>query len=131
MLSIGEIEQKIKQLANQIHAPDDLLPTFGYSNYDGTPHIEVNNVAYYYIVIERSIKITDLQTFELDTLLYWVFDSITFSMAVRYELAHRVPKTNHRREIFKHQLFLLETLNHDWKERTEKEIAETLKAYPD
>jgi hypothetical protein len=36
-----------------IDAPDHVLPTFGYSEETGRPHIEVDGAAFHHVVVER------------------------------------------------------------------------------
>jgi hypothetical protein len=127
VLNVAQIKQRIEQLADLIHAPANTLPTYGYSKHDGTPHIEVNELAYYYVNLDRDTKTFDRKTSDLNILLYWVLIDVTSVMASYYAKAHRDPKINSRRIRFEHQLTLLEVINHDWKERREKEIAEILK----
>lgn len=130
MFTMNEIKHQIEKIAGQIHAPGTLMPTYGYSKNDGTPHVEVDDLFYYYMNLERDKKILNRKTSELDALLYWVFVDITSSMASYYEKTHRDPKIDPRRVRFEHQLFLLEIINHDWKERREIEIEEILKISP-
>ena len=130
MLNIIEVKQRIEQLTNKIHAPARAMPTYKYSKNDGTPHIEVDDSAYYYICSERDSRSIDLKTSDLDTLLYWVIKGITSSTAIDYATAHKDPKKEFREVMFEHQLSLLETINYDWRERREKEIAEILKDFP-
>jgi hypothetical protein len=130
MLNLDQIKQRVEQLADQIHAPADVMPTYKFFKGDGTPNIEIDSRAYYYIGYERDTKVLDRQTSDLDVLLYWVFEHITSLMASDYVRTHRDPKVDARRIRFEHQLSLLEAINRDWKERREKEIAEILKDYP-
>jgi immunity protein 63 of polymorphic toxin system len=130
MINLAQTERRIQQLADLIHAPASTLPTYGYSKQDGTPHIEVNELAYYYVNLDRDTKTFDRKTSDLDVLLYWVFIDVTSVMASYYAKAHRDPKINSRRIRFEHQLTLLEVINHDWKQRREQEIAEILKDSP-
>ena len=131
MLNLVEVKQRIEQLANKIHAPTRAMPTFGYSKEDGTPHIEVDSTAYYYICSERGDKSIDQKTPDLETLLYWALKDITWSTALDYATTHRDPKKKFREVLFERQLTLLEIINHDWKERREKEITEILKDHSD
>jgi hypothetical protein len=130
MLNLDQIKQRIEQLANQIQAPANIMPTYGFSKHDGTPHIEVNNLTYGYVSFERDVKTLDRKTSSFDIFLYWVFEYITSSMASEYAKTHRDPKVDSRKVRFEHQLSLLEVINHDWKERREKEIAEILDISP-
>jgi immunity protein 63 of polymorphic toxin system len=130
MLTLNQIKQRIEQLADQIHAPASMMPTYGFLRRDGTPNIEVDSLAYYYVNYDRNIKVFDRKTSNLDVLLYWVFVDITSIMASDYAKAYRDPKVNARKVRFEHQLALLEMINHDWKQRREQEIAEILKVSP-
>ncbi len=56
----------------------------------------------------------EAQTNDLDTLLYWIFANLTFSMAVEYELAHRVEGQDFWVVLFRHQAELLSKLNTNW-----------------
>ena len=127
MLTLDQIKQRIEQLADQIHAPANTMPTYGFLRRDGTPNIEVDSLAYYYVNYDRNTKVFDRKTSDLDVLLYWVFEDITFIMASEYVRANRDPKVDSRKVRFEHQLSLLEVIHPDWKERKEKEIAEILK----
>jgi Immunity protein 63 len=130
MLNLSELKESIEQLALRINAPMRLLPTYGSSRHDGTPHIESNNALYYYINFDRNLTVFNRSTSKLDELLYWVFQDITFYMASDYELAHRDSKVNSRKAIFDNQLKLLASLNPAWREQREHEITEILKAHP-
>lgn len=130
MLTLDQIKQRIEQLADQIHAPTNMMPTYGFLRRDGTPNIEVDSLAYYYVNYDRNTKVFDRKTSDLDVLLYWVFEDITFVMASDYVRANSDPKVDSRKVRFEHQLSLLEVINPAWKERREKEIAEILKNSP-
>ena len=131
MLSLFEIEQKVKKLTSKIHVPARAIPTYGgLSKDDGTPHIEVGEFAYYYICSDHGVKSVDKETSDLDTLLYWIIKDITWSAALDYATAHRDPKRKFREVLFEHQLSLLEIINRDWKEQVKKETDQILKASP-
>ena len=130
MLTLNQIKQKIEQLADQIHVPANMMPTYGFLRRDGTPNIEVDSLEYYYVNYDRNIKVFDRKTFDLDILLYWVFEDITSMMASQYVRVNRDPNVDSRQIRFDHQLLLLEAIRCDWKERREKEITEILKNSP-
>jgi hypothetical protein len=129
VLNIVEVKQRIEQLTNKIHASTRAMPTYGDSKDDGTPHIEVDDSSYYYICSDRGIRSVQ-KTSDLETLLYWAIKDITWSTALDYATAHRDPKKKFREVLFDYQLSLLELINHDWKERVEKEIVQILKNSP-
>jgi hypothetical protein len=130
MLTFSEIKQRIEQLGDQIDAPTNLMPTYGTSKNDGTPHIEVSDSSYFYRALERDMVCINRKTSSIDELLFWVYQDVTFNMACSYELAHRDSKVNSRKVIFSYQLGLLSLISIEWKERREDEIAEILKEHP-
>jgi Immunity protein 63 len=130
MATPAGIKQRIEQLAQQINAPANALPTYDLSRRDGTPHIEYADSFYYYISFDRNITALNKKTADIEELLYWVFQDVTFHMSSRYGSAHRDSETDSRKVLFGHQLELLGALNPRWKERREQEIVEMLKAHP-
>lgn len=66
---------------------------------DGSPYVEVGE-AYYFIVEERGIELERRKTIDLDELLYWVFDGVTFTVASTFETRNREPNKDSRRLLF-------------------------------
>ena len=132
MLSLPEIKNRIEQLAKQIDAPANLIPSYGTSKNIGDPFIDVDDSHYYYLALERDVKTINRQTSNFDELLYWVFQYITSTMALYYELNHRDPNSmnDFRRVKFAYQLELLEKLSPMWRKRREQEIEDMLKDHP-
>ncbi len=60
----------------------------------GTPHIEEDSSAYYYICSERGARSLDQKTSDLEILLYWGLKDITWSTALDYATAHKDPNKN-------------------------------------
>ncbi len=130
MISLSEIKKDIDRLAYEINSPANLLPTYGSSRRDGTPHIELDDNYYYYIDYDRNTTVFNKRTSNFEELLYWVFCDVTFYMSSDYELKNRETGADSRMTIFNHQLKLLETLNPEWEERRRLEIDELLKNRP-
>jgi len=128
--SLDEIKSEINRLAAQIGAPDDLLPTYGYTVDGAHPHIEVDAGGYHYIVVERGQEVSHVTTNDLDELLYNVFEGITFELACRYELKHRVTGQDFRRLLFKHQAELLSMLSARWDEIESRDHQRILQQHP-
>jgi hypothetical protein len=128
--SLDEIRSEIHRLAAQIGAPDDLLPTYGYSLDGAHPHVEVDSPGYHYVVVERGQEITRVTTDELDRLLYHVFEGVTFALACQYELKHRVKHQDFRRLMFYHQIELLSTLSPKWAEIESQDHERILRQHP-
>jgi hypothetical protein len=130
LITLKELKLQVEELARRIDAPTEFLPTFGMSNHDGTPNIEIERDTYYYMAYDRDVVTINRQTTRLPRLLYWIFENITFQMGFSNELAHRNPNSDSRRLAFKHQLELLERIRPQWKELKEQEIREILERNP-
>jgi LPS sulfotransferase NodH len=129
-LTLQEIEEEITRLAQLIKADLKKLPTFGHSIDMAHPHIEVNNSKMYLIFTERGQEIKRITTTDFHKLLYWVFEGITFDLAVQYELLNRDPSKDCRRIIFKKQQELLNKIKPEWKTIIEQTHLEILENYP-
>lgn len=89
-MTLTEIKNKVRQLAEKINAPTYLLPTYISPIGDATPHIEIDHSGlYHYVISERGTEYERKTTSAINELLYWVFASVTFSMACDYELKNR------------------------------------------
>ncbi len=131
MKSLTEIKNLVQDLASRINAPKNLLPTFSAPIGDATPNVEVGNSGLYHFVIsERGTEYERKTTPDLDDLLYWIFSSVTFSMACDYELKHRIEGADSRRTIFARQQDLLGLLNKNWEARVREEHGSILKINP-
>jgi hypothetical protein len=130
MLSLEEIESEITRLARRIGASDDVLPTFGFSEQSGRPHIEVDESGYQYVVTERGQEFERLTTHDLDELLYHVFQDVTSTLALDYELKHRVERRDGRRIAFQQQIELLSALSPEWAKRRRLEHTQILRDRP-
>jgi hypothetical protein len=129
-MKLSDIKIEVDKLAAKIDAPDMFLPTYGYSRDGAWPHIEVKDNLLYYVVIERGKELKRNSTTEINELLYWIFDSATFSMAGKYELAHREEARDFRRIMFAHQEKLLGLLYDTWQEKKIQEHQKILEKHP-
>lgn len=130
MRTLAEIEAEVARLAQRIGAPRNAYPTFGYTADFARPHIEVESGQYHYVVVERGAEVLRESTSDLNELLYWVFQSVTFSMACAYELEHRIPGQDSRRLMFSKQVELLTSIDPEMGRRGKDEIAKTLRNAP-
>ena len=130
MITLQELQSQVEELAKKIDAPARFFPTFGMSRNDGTPNIEISGNTFYYEAYDRDAVCIRRKTTRLPKLMYWIFEHITHQMGFAYESAHRDPSVPLRKLAFQHQLELLETLQYQWKELCEREIAETLDRHP-
>ncbi|HEX5838149.1 MAG TPA: Imm63 family immunity protein [Anaerolineales bacterium] len=129
-LTLKEIESRVKKLAEVIEAPVETLPTFGHSEQSGRPHIEVDSNGYHYVIAERGQELERHTTPDIDELLYYTLRWITFGLAVKYELDHRIPGQDVRRVLFAYQEDLLSQLSPAWGERRKHEHEQILQKHP-
>lgn len=129
-LALDKIKAEVERLAAKIEAPRALLPTYGYSMDGAHPHIEVDARGYHYVIRERGQENSRITTTELEELLYHVFEHVTFSLAVKYELTHRVEGQDFRRLLFQYQVALLSMLSAKWAEREAREHERILQQDP-
>ena len=129
LLPLAAIQVEVRRLASQLQAPDVELPTFGRSRHDGRPHIEVGDT-YDWVVCERGSEVTRRKTLDLDELLYWIFESATFSAATSWEVRNRIPGQDFRRLLFGRQRELLSQLSPAWALRRDEELKPTLRDHP-
>jgi hypothetical protein len=128
--SLDEVRALVEQLSAQIGATADLGPTYGASDHNGRPHIEVDPRHYHFVVCERGEEYERGTTASLDEVLFWIFETITFQMACRFEGTHRKPGQDPRRIMFANQLGLLATLDETWAKRESQTLTETLAKHP-
>ena len=127
----NDVKKKVNELAFKINAPEELLPTYGFSKDFAYPHIEIDNKGvYHYVVIERGEEIDRKSTKILDELLYWIFANITFSMSCDFELKNRIEDKDSRRIMFSKQEELVGILNAEWEILERERHFEILKTYP-
>jgi hypothetical protein len=115
--TLAEIERRVSELAAQIDAAGCVLPTFGCSEDGARPHIEVNAHGMHYVIVERGQELKRVTSFDFDEILWHVFEAVTFSLAVDYELARRQAGKDCRRLIFARQVELLSALSAEWAQR--------------
>ncbi|MEM7552119.1 MAG: Imm63 family immunity protein [Bacteroidota bacterium] len=129
-MTLYEIENKVRSLATAINANRGLLPTYGYSMDFAHPHIETDHRGLHYVIVERGNESSRKTTNDIDELLFWIFESITFSISTEFELKHRDESRDCRRIIFSKQEELLDKINPKWKQRALKKHQEVLKQNP-
>lgn len=127
---LKHFEDAARKMAASIGAPAEYLPTFGYSRDGACPHIEYNSDQYHYVVIERGQELERISSPDPHEILYHVFQGVTFSMAVDYEIRHRQRGQDVRRILFAAQEELIGRLSTVWRDRLAREHETTLKKHP-
>ncbi|PAB60339.1 Imm63 family immunity protein [Anaeromicrobium sediminis] len=125
-LSLEQIKAKVFDLAKRINAPVIFMPTFGINKDSAQPEIRVDESRYHYVIIERGQELQHKITKDLNELLYWTFEDITFSMASDFELKNRNAEQDFRRILFDKQLKLLSLINEEFSLKRKKTIEKIL-----
>lgn len=129
MLSLDDIQKRVAELAARIAAPSESLPSFGRTMDFGRPHIE-SGAAYHWVVVERGREQERRTTTNVDELLYWIFEAVSFDMAMAQSMAEQRPNEDFRRSLFRQQLDLMTTLDPAWGRRCRDEIGTILAKDP-
>lgn len=97
---------------------------------DGTPHIELVDGRYHYVVTERGSEFERKIAESEDELLYWLMSDVTISIALELELNNRVQGQDSRRQWFPKNIELLSLLSTEWAHRKESEYVKILAEHP-
>ncbi|MEO7359019.1 MAG: Imm63 family immunity protein [Gemmatimonadaceae bacterium] len=130
ILTLAELEHRVKVLGVGIGATPNDLPTFGYSRDGGYPHVEVDAHHYHYITVERGQELTHIITDDLDELLWHVFQNVAATLATKFELKHRIAGQDFRRLMFAKRIELLGALSPVWAERERAYVEALLLKHP-
>ncbi len=130
MATLEDTRSKIVDVAGKLSVPEQMLPTFGFSEQTGRPHIEVSESGYQYVVCERGSEFERTTYVVFEELLFKVLSDATFWMGVSYELKHRDEALDCRRKIFAEQVALMATVSLEWADRIREQQKKTLQANP-
>ncbi len=128
--NLRTIRSKVNHLAGLVGASESQLPTFGPKGEDSRHHVEVTGGELHYVFVERGEEKSRFSTYDIDELLYVVLRDATAEIASKYELAHRVPDEDTRRQRFQKHEDLLALLSPAWAERRRAEHNEILRQSP-
>jgi hypothetical protein len=131
MKTITEIKAEVDRRAAMIGAAGhQSLPTYGHTEDFARPNVEVDSRGYHLVVVERGQQQSRFTTCDLDDLLFQIFQSVTSTLAVGYELEHRIGTQDCRRIAFRRQVELLSQLSEFWGRREAKEHEHILREHP-
>ncbi len=109
-LTLPQIEGKVREFAYIINAPEDLIPTFGYSKESGLPHIEIYNETYYLLVSENGNQLSKKSTTDPDELLFMIMHTVSMSMACE-RMALQIGNESFRLRFFQAQKNIMSKIN--------------------
>ena len=130
MLTLSEIEIKVYELAQKIGAPQNTLPTYGFSEQTDRPHVEISSLTYSYVVAQSGQEVSRYATRDIDQLLYKIIFDVTFGLAVSYAEKNRIENQDIRRVAFQRQVEFLTRLSPQWGARISQEQVQILKQAP-
>ena len=107
-----------------------LLPEINNSNDFAKRFIEIDKLGYNFVCRERGEEIFRKLPYDVDELLYEVFDHLTFDLATKWEVKNRNSNEDFRLQLFAKQVDLLNRINQDFGERTNKKLQKILKFDP-
>jgi hypothetical protein len=116
-MNLSEIEFEIRNIAKLIDAPNQYLPTFGYTEGTARPHIDIQGEEFHYIINERGEEYKREITKEFHELIFLVFADVTFEMSVQLELKNRKKNEDFRIQMFQIQEDLLSKIESSYSER--------------
>jgi hypothetical protein len=130
-LTLVDIEAHVRALASRVGLRETHLPTFGHSEDGARPHIEVNGLAYHYVVVERGRELDRRTFFDEGELLFCIFEGATSELAGSLELAsRRSERVDFRRERFRIHVELMGQVSEHWAARVAAAYSEVLRKHP-
>jgi hypothetical protein len=130
MVSYSYIQNRIHELGSKGGIPLNYLKVFNASPQDGTPHVEITDQTYDYVIQERGFEFSRSQTYDLNELLFWIVDSASSRYAFDYEVDHRIINQDARRLAFSIKNDIMEKIDPTWAEMTRDYIEKTLANAP-
>lgn len=127
---LAALVRRMLALGEKLGLPACSLPGTVRPEQGAHPWIEATAAGYALVTSERGLEIERRETAEAEELLYWVFEGVTFSMAVEYEFRRRQGEQDCRRVIFARQVELLGVLAPEWAARRAAEQAAILERHP-
>lgn len=115
--SLADLAKKFRAMAVDLDVESYYKAFHTSPRHDGSPHIEIANGGFQFVVTERGSEYERVGDLSADDVLYLLFDGITQHMATTYELKNRIPETDARSVWFPYQERLMENLNPSWGER--------------
>lgn len=130
MMSIEDIRGAVYEIGRKINAPKRLLSIPTEPIGDGSYYLEIKGSEYHLVSCDRGLEIDRKVSINYRDILYWIFDDVTFSMAIQYEKENRIPNQDQRRLIYERKLSLLALIDSAWAKKTRKALDEILVKCP-
>jgi hypothetical protein len=128
--SISGLAQKFRQMVTPLDVDSYYKIFHTTPQHDGSPHIEMENGEFQFVVTERGTEFERIKNLSADEILYLLFKGITLSMATQYELRNRIEGIDGRSTWFPYQESLMEKLNPLWGIKLKAEHERILMEHP-
>lgn len=125
--SLGKI---FRQIVKDFPAHAEYKRFYTTPRHDGSPHIELVQGQFHYVVTERGEEYERRIAESPEDILYWLISSVTFDVAIKYELENRIEGRDGRRMFFPYQEELMSKIRPEWGERLQQEHIQILKQHP-
>ena len=129
-LNPDDLRKRLETELKKIDGDIGLLPEINNSNDFAKPFIEIDRYGYNYLCRERGEEIFRKIPFDLDELLYEVFDNVTFELATKWEVKNRKNNEDFRLQLFAKQVDLMTRINKAFGERISDKLQRILKFEP-
>lgn len=129
-LNSDDLRKTLEMELKKIDGDIGLLPEINNSNDSAKPFIEINRYCYNYVCRERGEEIFRKTPFDVDELIYEVFENLTFEMAIKWEVKNRKENEDFRLQLFAKQVDLMARINKDFGERLNNKLQRILKFEP-
>ena len=129
-LSQSTLRRRYARACRQLAAPAGRFPYRSQPAHDGSPHVEVSNDLYHYVVTERGTEFERRSTPDADQLLYWLLRDVAFNLACAFELEYRVAGKDPRRLLLSTILSSFGRFPPLWEERCAREIDHIPEEHP-
>jgi hypothetical protein len=130
-MTLSAIKQQVETLGERINVPSNLYPTYGRSADGARPTIEIDSYGrFHFVVVKRGQELDRRTTTTVDDLLFWIFDTMTFSMACAFEWKNRKKFGDIRRILFAKQEQLPGRINVNWQEQVRHNHTLIVGKYP-
>ncbi len=126
-LNPEDFKKRLETELKKINGDIELLPEINQSNDFAKPFIELDEHGLYYVCRERGEEIFRKVPFDLDELLYEIFDAVTFEMAIKWEAQNRKENEDFRLQLFAKQVELMTTIYDDFGQRTNSRLQRIVK----
>jgi hypothetical protein len=129
-LNPNDLKQRLVTELKKISGDIDLLPEINSSNDFAKPFIELDEHGYNYICRERGEEVFRKSLFDIDELVYEVFDQVTFEIAIKWEIQNRKENEDFRLQLFAKQVDLMTKINTDFGQRVNSKLQKILTFKP-